>query len=135
MQSILQARLYTTNMLNVWRNIFHQVVHFFYMFSYSFEDDQILNSEDNTQKMALEEIQNIYSNMLGTTTESEWLPTIFDTPTQMLIKGMLANIKHDAVAFNNVFGDDPYNQENLEAGLAKHGIQLSQLQANSEDLE
>lgn len=51
------------------------------------------------------------------------------------MEGMLANSEHDSTALNNVFGDDPYSQENLEAGLARHGIQLSQIQANSEDLE
>ena len=57
------------------------------------------------------------------------------TPTQIWMEGMLANSEQESTALNNVFGDDPYSQENLEAGLGRHGIQLTQLQANSEDLE
>lgn len=37
----------------LWRDVFQQVVHYFYRLFYSFEDEQILNPEDNTQKMAL----------------------------------------------------------------------------------
>ncbi len=47
---------------------------------------------------------------------------------------MLAISEQDSTAVNNVFENYPYSQENLEAGLARHGIQLTQLQAHSEDL-
>lgn len=38
----------------LWRDVFQQVVHYFYKLFYSFEDEQILNPEDNTHKMALQ---------------------------------------------------------------------------------
>uniref|UniRef100_A0A3B4UUN6 Integrase core domain-containing protein n=1 Tax=Seriola dumerili TaxID=41447 RepID=A0A3B4UUN6_SERDU len=57
------------------------------------------------------------------------------TPTQIWTEGVLTNSERESTALNNIFGDDPYSQENLEAGLARHGIQLTQLQANTEELE
>ncbi|GLD68794.1 uncharacterized protein AKAME5_002010700 [Lates japonicus] len=57
------------------------------------------------------------------------------TPIQLWMEGVLANSGQESTSLNIIFGDDPYSQENLEAGLARHGIQLNQLQANSEDLE
>ena len=35
-------------------DVFQQVVHYFYQLFYSFEDEQILNPEDNTHEMALQ---------------------------------------------------------------------------------
>uniref|UniRef100_A0A3Q3EQJ3 Integrase core domain-containing protein n=1 Tax=Labrus bergylta TaxID=56723 RepID=A0A3Q3EQJ3_9LABR len=124
----------------LWRDVFQQVVHYFYTLFYSFEDEQILNPEDNFQKMALQvvykpEIQKrpdlfrqAWNNHKITTANNR-------TPTKIWMEGMLANIEQESTALNNVFGVDPYIEENLEACLARHGIQLTQLQANREDLE
>lgn len=51
------------------------------------------------------------------------------------MEGMLSNSEQESAALSIICGEDPYSQENLEAGLARHRIQLTQLQANSEDLE
>lgn len=124
----------------LWRDVFQQVVHYFYMLFYSFEDEQILNPEDNIHKMALQivykpEIQKRLDLFRCAWNNHRIRTANNRTPTQIWMEGMLANSEQESTALNNVFGDDPYSQENLEAGLARHGIQLNQLQANSEDLE
>ncbi|KAK0136930.1 hypothetical protein N1851_026900 [Merluccius polli] len=124
----------------LWRDVFQQVVHYFYQLFYSFEDEQILNPDDNAQKMALQvvyrpEIQK-HLNLFRHAWNNHKIRTANNrTPTQIWMEGMLANSEQESTAINNVFGDDPYRQEHLEAGLARHGIQLAQLQADSEDLE
>ena len=44
------------------------------------------------------------------------------TPPQIWTEGMLSNVTMDSAAINNVFGENPYSPENLEAVLAQHGI-------------
>uniref|UniRef100_A0A3Q3LWI2 Integrase catalytic domain-containing protein n=1 Tax=Labrus bergylta TaxID=56723 RepID=A0A3Q3LWI2_9LABR len=124
----------------LWRDVFQQVVHYFYTLFYSFEDEQILNPEDNFQKMALQvvykpEIQKRLDLFRQAWNNHKIRTANNRTPTQIWMEGMLANIEQESTALNNVFGVDPYIEENLEACLARHGIQLTQLQANREDLE
>lgn len=124
----------------LWRDVFQQVVHYFYRLFYSFEDEQILNPEDNTQKMALQvvykpEIQRRLDLFRRAWNNHRIRSANNHTPTQIWMEGMLSNSEQESSALNNVFGEDPYSQENLEACLARHGIQLTQLQANSDDLE
>ncbi|KAM3607966.1 uncharacterized protein V6R79_016965 [Siganus canaliculatus] len=57
------------------------------------------------------------------------------TPTQLWMEGMLANRDQETAAVEGIFGDDPYSEQSLEAGLARHGIQLLQLQARDDDLQ
>lgn len=45
------------------------------------------------------------------------------TPTQLWTEGMLRNIATDNTAVNNVFGENPYSNQNIVAILAQHGIQ------------
>ncbi|KAM8726521.1 uncharacterized protein AB9X84_002922 [Acanthopagrus schlegelii] len=124
----------------LWRDVFQQVVHYFYKLFYSFEDEQILNPEDNTHKMALQvvykpEIQRRLNLFRRAWNNHRIRSANNRTPTQMWMDGMLSNSEQESAALNNVFGDDPYSEESLEAALARHGIQLTQLQANDEDLE
>ncbi|XP_019748999.1 uncharacterized protein LOC109529971 isoform X2 [Hippocampus comes] len=124
----------------LWRDVFHQVVHYFYTLFYSFEDEQILNPEDIIHKMALQIVYKPEIEKRLCLFKCGWnnhrMRTANNrTPTQIWMEGMLANSEQETTALNNVFGDDPYSQENLEAGLARHGIQLNQFQANSEGLE
>lgn len=108
------------------------------MLFYSFEDEQILNPEDNTlalQVVYKPEIQKQLNLFRRAWNKHRIRSANNRTPTQIWMEGMLANSEQDSTASNNVFGDDPYSQENVEAGLARHGIQLTQLQANSEYLE
>ena len=124
----------------LWRDVFQQVVHYFYMLFYSFEDEQILNTEHNAQKMALQvvykpEIQKRLDLFRHAWNNHRVRSANNRTPTQIWMEGMLTNSEQESTALNNIFGDDPYSQENLEAGLARHGVQLTQLQANTEDLE
>uniref|UniRef100_A0A3Q3EWE3 Integrase core domain-containing protein n=1 Tax=Labrus bergylta TaxID=56723 RepID=A0A3Q3EWE3_9LABR len=114
----------------LWRDVFQQVVHYFYTLFYSFEDEQILNPEDNFQKMAL---QVVYKPEIQK--RLDLFRQAWNNHKIRTMEGMLANIEQESTALNNVFGVDPYIEENLEACLARHGIQLTQLQANREDLE
>ena len=45
------------------------------------------------------------------------------TPTQIWTEGMLANMGVNSTASNNVFGENPYRVENLEALLEQHGLE------------
>uniref|UniRef100_A0A0F8BQL1 Integrase catalytic domain-containing protein n=2 Tax=Larimichthys crocea TaxID=215358 RepID=A0A0F8BQL1_LARCR len=124
----------------LWRDVFQQVVHYFYQLFYSFEDEQILNPEDNTHKMALQvvfkpEIQRRLNLFKSAWNNHRIRSANNHTPTQMWMEGMLSNSEQESAALNNVFGDDPYSEESLEAALARHGIQLTQLEANNEDLD
>lgn len=44
------------------------------------------------------------------------------TPTQIWMEGMLLNMTMDSAAISNVFGENPYKSQNLEAVLTQHGI-------------
>lgn len=57
------------------------------------------------------------------------------SPSQLWVQGMLNNIEADTTAINNIFGDDPYGEENLEVVLGRHGIHLDQIQADDEQLQ
>ncbi|KAG7999757.1 hypothetical protein GBF38_000056 [Nibea albiflora] len=117
-------------------DVFQQVVHYFDQLFYSFEDEQILNPEDNTHKMALQvEIQRRLNLFTSAWNNHRIRSANNHTPTQMRMEGMLSNSEQESAALNNVFGDDPYSEESLEAALARHGIQLTQLEANNEDLD
>lgn len=115
-------------------------MHYFYTLFYSFEDEQILNPEDDTQKMALQvvykpEIQKRLDLFRHAWNNHKIRSANNRTPTQMWMEGMLANSEQESTAINNVFGEDPYSQENLETGLARRGVRLTQLQVDNEDLE
>lgn len=121
----------------LWRDVFHQVVHYFYSLFYSFEDEQILNPEDDTQKLALHlvykpEIQKKLDLFKYAWNNHKIRSANNCTPTQIWMEGMITNSELQTNAVNNVFTADPYSQEHLEAALARHGIQLTQLQANSD---
>ena len=124
----------------LWRDVFQQVVHYFYKLFYSFEDEQILNPEDNTHKMALQvvykpEIQRRLNLFRRAWNNHRIRSANNRTPTQMWMDGMLSNSEQESAAIDNVFGDDRYGEESLVGALARHGIQLTHLQANDEDLE
>ncbi|XP_034072352.1 uncharacterized protein LOC117546278 isoform X1 [Gymnodraco acuticeps] len=124
----------------LWRDVFQQVVHYFYTLFYSFEDEQILNPEDDIQKMALQivfkpEIQKRLDLFRHAWNNHRLRTANNRTPTHIWMEGMLANREQHSTAIDNVFGNDPYSQENIENGLARHGIRLDQLQANNDDLE
>lgn len=124
----------------LWRDVFTQVIHHFYTLFYSFEDQQILNPEDDIHRFSLHtvylpEIQRQLGVFRQAWNNHRIRTENNRTPNQLWIQGMLSNIHTDATAINNVFGDDPYTQENLETVLGRHGIQLAQLQADNDDLD
>uniref|UniRef100_A0A3Q3LI92 Uncharacterized LOC113134477 n=1 Tax=Mastacembelus armatus TaxID=205130 RepID=A0A3Q3LI92_9TELE len=100
----------------LWRDVFQQVVRYFYMLFYSFEDEQILNPDDNTQKMALQivykpEIQRRLDLFRHAWNNHKIRSANNHTPTQIWMEGMLVTTEQESTPLNN----------------------LTQLQANSED--
>ncbi|CAL8406534.1 unnamed protein product [Arctogadus glacialis] len=101
--------------------------HFYLMF-YSLEDSEVLNPDNDVHRLSLHivylpEIQNRLEqfrqawNLHPLRTENN------RTPTQLWTEGMLRNIATDSTAVNNVFGENPYSDQNIEAILAQYGIQ------------
>ena len=99
----------------------------FYLMFYSLEDPEVLNP-DNDHRLSLHivylpEIQNRLEqfrqawNLHPLRTENN------RTPTQLWTEGMLRNIATDSTAVNNVFGENRYSDQNIEAILAQYGIQ------------
>ena len=95
---------------------------------YSLEDSEVLNPDNDVHRLSLHivylpEIQNRLEqfrqawNLHPLRTEKN------RTPTQLWTEGMLRNIATDSTAVNNVFGENPYSDQNIEAILAQYGIQ------------
>ncbi|XP_062317629.1 uncharacterized protein LOC134021136 isoform X1 [Osmerus eperlanus] len=111
----------------LWRDVFLQVLHYFYNEFYSLEDAAILDPENDIHKLSLHltylpEIQRRL-NMFREAWNQHSLRTENNrTPSQIWTEGMLTNIEADSTPINNVFGDDPYREDSLEALLAQHGI-------------
>lgn len=122
----------------LWRDVFQQVIRYFYELFYSFEDERILNPDNSTHKTALQivykpEIQKRLAIFRSAWNNHKIRTENNRSPNQIWIEGILANREQQSTAINNVFGEDPYTQENLESCLARHGVQLTQLQASSEE--
>lgn len=123
----------------LWRDVFNQVIHHFYNLFYTWEDFHILDPEDDIHKLSLQmvfmpEIQSRLDLFRSAWNTHRLRTENNRSPNQVWVQGMLANIEVDATAINNVFGDDPYREENLDEVLGRHGIQLDQLQADDEQL-
>lgn len=132
--------VHNQRIVRLWTDVFTQVVHCFYRLFYSFEDEHILNPEDDIQKMSLQlvyrpEIQKRLDLFRHGWNNHKTRSASNRTPVQIWMEGVLGNINQDSTAINSIYGDDPYSPENLEAGLARHGVQLAQLQGNPEDFE
>ncbi|CAL8392205.1 unnamed protein product [Arctogadus glacialis] len=112
----------------LWRDVFLHVLQHFYLMFYSLEDSEVLNPDNDVHRLSLHivylpEIQNRLEqfrqawNLHPLRTENN------RTPTQLWTEGMLRNIATDSTAVNNVFGENPYSDQNIEAILAQYGIQ------------
>ncbi|KAJ7984028.1 hypothetical protein DPEC_G00367620 [Dallia pectoralis] len=79
----------------LWRDVFLHVLHYFYNEFYSLEDAATLDPQNDIHKLSL---------------HLTYLPEIQNL-------GMLTNMEADSTPINNVFGDDPYREQNVEALL------------------
>lgn len=123
----------------LWRDVFTQVIQYFYRLFYNFEGQQILDPDNDIHRYSL---QHVYLPVIQErldTFRAAWnnhrLRTESNrTPNQIWMEGMVANHQQDTTAINNVFRQDPYN-EDLEAMLARYGVQLTQLEVDQDDLD
>lgn len=112
----------------LWRDVFLHVLENFYHMFYSLEDSEVLNPDDDVHRLSLHivylpEIQKRLEQF-----RQAWNPHPLrtennHTPTQLWTEGMLKSIATDSTAVNNVFGENPYRDQNIDAILAQYGIQ------------
>ncbi|KAJ7999927.1 hypothetical protein DPEC_G00199480 [Dallia pectoralis] len=106
----------------LWRDVFLHVLHYFYNEFYSLEDAATLDPQNDIHKLSLHltylpEIQSRL-NMFREAWNQHSLRTEHNrTPSQIWTEGMLTNMEADSTPINNVFGDDPYREQNVEALL------------------
>lgn len=123
----------------LWRDVFIQVIHHYYYIFYSFEEQQILDPDDDVHRYSLQmvylpEIQGRLDAFRSAWNNHKLRTERNRTPNQMWMEGMVTNRQLDRTAINNVFGQDPYN-ENLETILGRYGVHLPHLQADQDDLD
>jgi len=123
----------------LWRDVFTQVIQYFYHLFYSFEDEQILDPDNDIHRFSVQQVYLPVIQERLDTFRAAWnshrLRTESNrTPNQIWMEGMAANRQQDTTAINNVFSRDPYNEE-LETMLGRHGVQLTQLEVNQDALE
>lgn len=113
----------------LWRHVFLHVLQYFYNVFYSLEDSEVLNPDNDVHRLSLHivylpEIQKRLEhfrqawNLHPLRTENN------HTPTQLWTEGMLKNIEMDSTAVNNVFGEHPYSNQNIDTILAQYGIEI-----------
>ncbi|KAA0706662.1 hypothetical protein E1301_Tti014012 [Triplophysa tibetana] len=111
----------------LWRDVFLHVLHSFYNEFYSLEDNGTLDPANDVHKLSLHlvylpEIQSRLSRFREAWNHHCLRTEHNRTPFQIWTDGMLTNMWVDSTSINNVFGDDPFREHNLEALLAQHGI-------------
>ncbi|XP_041857363.1 uncharacterized protein LOC121650109 [Melanotaenia boesemani] len=111
----------------LWRDVFLHVLQSFYNIFYSLEDAEHLDLSNDIHKLSLQlvylpEIQKSLELFREAWNNHPLRTENNRTPTQIWTQGMLSNIATDNAAINNVFGENPYQHQNLEALLAQHGI-------------
>ncbi|CAM4549610.1 unnamed protein product [Leuciscus chuanchicus] len=99
----------------------------FYNEFYSFEDNGTLDPANDVHKLSLHlvylpEIQSRLSRFREAWNHHHLRTENNRTPSQIWTDGMLTNMGVNSTSINNVFGDDPFTEQNLEGLLAQHGI-------------
>lgn len=102
------------------------VLLYFYNEFYSLEDTGTLDPTNQIHKLALQvvylpEIQSRLDRFQEAWNQHSLRTENHRTPTQLWTDGMLKNFEADNI--NNVFGEDPYREHNMDALLARHGIE------------
>lgn len=123
----------------LWRDVFSQVIQHFYHLFYTFEEEQILDPDNDIQRYSLQQVYlpviQERLDFFRTAWNNHRLRTERNrTPNQLWMEGMVVNHQQDATAINNVFRQGPYS-EDLEAMLGRYGVQLNQLEINQEALQ
>ncbi|KAK7162201.1 hypothetical protein R3I94_004754 [Phoxinus phoxinus] len=111
----------------LWRDVFLHVLHSFYNEFYSLEDNGTLDPANDVHKLSLHlvylpEIQSRLSRFREAWNHHRLRTENNRTPSQLWTDGMLTNMGVNSTSINNVFGDDPFTDHNLEGLLAQHGI-------------
>ncbi|KAJ8369884.1 hypothetical protein SKAU_G00099120 [Synaphobranchus kaupii] len=121
----------------LWRDVFTQVIHHYYHLFYSFEEERILDPEDDVHKYSLQmvylpEIQGRLDTFKSAWNNHGLRNENHRTPNQMWMEGMIGNQQRNRTEINNIFGQDVYSEDNLETLLRQNGVELSQLEANED---
>nr|XP_055061499.1 uncharacterized protein LOC129444713 [Misgurnus anguillicaudatus] len=111
----------------LWRDVFLHVLYSFYTEFYSLEDSGTLDPANDIHKLSLHlvylpEIQSRLDRFREAWNHHSLRTENNRTPTQIWTEGMLTNMLVDCTSINNVFGDDPFRERNLESLLAQHGV-------------
>ncbi|XP_076866562.1 uncharacterized protein LOC143517696 [Brachyhypopomus gauderio] len=121
----------------LWRDVFTQVIHYYYNLFYSYEDEGLLEPDNAIHKYSLQtvylpEITERLETFRKAWNNHSMRSEHSHTPNQMWLEGMIGSQQADSTAINNVFGENPYSEDSLEILLAHHGVQLEQLEAEEE---
>lgn len=87
---------------------------------YSLVDSEVLNPESDFHRLSLRivylpEIQNRLGHFKQACNQHPLWTENNRTPTQLWTEGMLTNIATDSTAVNNVFGENPHSNQNIDA--------------------
>ncbi|KAL1270812.1 hypothetical protein QQF64_029828 [Cirrhinus molitorella] len=120
----------------LWRDVFLHVLQPFYIF-YTLENSELLEPNNDIHKVSLRivflpQIQAKLQHFKEAWNHHALRTENNKTPTQIWTEGMLSRIETDSIAINNVFGDNLYRPENLDALLAQHGIESLPTAENQE---
>lgn len=111
----------------LWRDVFLHVLQQFYTMFYSLEDSEALNPDDDVHRLSLHivflpEIQKRLEHFRQAWNLHPLRTANNQSPTQLWTDGMLRNMATDSTAINNVFRENPYSNQNIDAILAQNGI-------------
>ncbi|XP_016095549.1 uncharacterized protein [Sinocyclocheilus grahami] len=100
----------------LWRDVFTQVIQYFYHLFYFFEDEQILDPDNDIHRFSLQQVYLPAMQERLDTFRAAWnshrLRTESNrTPNQIWMEGMVANCQQDTTAINHVFSRVPHNEE------------------------
>ncbi|KAL1276998.1 hypothetical protein QQF64_023671 [Cirrhinus molitorella] len=112
------------------------MLQYFYHLFYTLEDSEVLDPDNDVHKMSLQivlpEIQKRLDLFRNGWNHQKIRTENNKTPVQIWTAGMLANVKTNCRAINNVFGEDPYNTQTLEL-KTYHGIDNFPVTDDDED--
>lgn len=122
----------------LWKDVFEQVIHYFYNLFYHYEDIGELDPENHVHITAVHQVFLHEINRRLSLFQDAWnkhtLRTAkHQTPNQIWISGMLNNISTNNRAVNYVFNGDDVRSD-LIKGLEHYGLDLNVFTDNEQDI-
>lgn len=123
---IIGESVHNQRIESLWRDVFLHVLQSFYSMFYTLVDSQLLDPSNDIHKLSLyivflPEIQKSLECFREAWNDHA-LHTENNPNTHSRTEGMLLNMAMDSAAISNVFGENPYKPQNLEAVLTQHVI-------------